>query len=167
MKMTEFGAYSGDLCHSEKLWPLSTTEEGHKEYPTPEETYKQTIYFNLSDWAFESICLVSDDDKAGGKHCTIWAVTACDFTSERELLYSPAKSNGVYSSPATDQPDCVEHTDVDEFKTKVTNLIYLDMQTSFYLTKSLLSTQTVFATCCSSSSRQLLKKIASHHSLIS
>lgn len=75
--------------------------------PKTRETYKQTIYFNWSDWASESICLVSDNDKAGGKHCTIWAVIACDFTSERELLYSPAKSNGVYSSPATDRLDCL------------------------------------------------------------
>lgn len=100
------------------------------------ETYKQTISFNRSDWAFESIRLVSDDDKAGGKHCTIWAVTACDFTSQRQLLYSPAKSNGVYSSPAADQHDCAEHTDPDEFKTTVTNLIHLDTHTSFCLTQT-------------------------------
>ena len=35
------------------------------------ETYKQTINFRWHDWAFKSICLVSDNDKAGGKHCTI------------------------------------------------------------------------------------------------
>lgn len=63
--------------------------------PKARETYKQTNYFIWSDWAFETICLGSDNDKAGGKHRTIWAVTACDFTSERErereLCYSPVE----------------------------------------------------------------------------
>lgn len=73
------------------------------------EMYKQTIYFNWSDWAFESICLVSDNDKAGGKHYTIWAVTACDFTSERELLYSPAKSWCLLESSYRSAQLCLAH----------------------------------------------------------
>lgn len=31
---------------------------------------------------------------------------------EKELLYSPEKSNGIYLSPAT---DCTWHKDLDEF----------------------------------------------------
>lgn len=68
----------------------------HKEYPKPERrTNKQCTSTGLIG-PLKSICLVSDDDRAGGKHCTTWAVTACDFTSD----FSPATSNGVYSSPS-------------------------------------------------------------------
>ena len=94
-----------------------------------------TIYFNWSDWVFESIRLGSDNDKAGGKHCTIWAVTACDFTSESELSYSQAKSNGVYPSPAI-------HIGLIVFilswksDLRVTNSHHLDMPLLFCLTKS-------------------------------
>lgn len=58
----------------------------------------ETVCLNCPDWDFKSVCLLSDNDKAGGKHCTVWAATARNFTSERELLCSPAKSDGVYSS---------------------------------------------------------------------
>lgn len=67
MKMTEYGAYSKATVRNCGLFP--GLKEGRKN--TQSQRDVQTIYFNRSDWAFESICLVSDNDKAGGKHSTI------------------------------------------------------------------------------------------------
>lgn len=125
-------------------WLTNLVLKIEQRIPKARETFKQTLCFNWFDWACESICLASDNDKAGGKHCTIWAVTACDFTSERKLLYSPAKSNGVYSSPATDQLDqlvlCSKHVVI-----RVTNWLHLDVLTVVCLTKSL---SAIHSVCC-------------------
>lgn len=100
----------------------------HWEY-AKRERHKNNNVLQYTDWSFESICLGSDNHKARGKYCTVWPVTACNFTPDKDYVTS-WQSQIVFTRVKLQISLCLAHIWVRNF--------YIAMLTLFCFTDSYL-----------------------------
>lgn len=163
MKTTEFGAYSEDLCHSEKLWPFfpRLNESIAQRTPKARETYKHSTSAGLIGPLNQSVWWVMMTKLE--VNTALYEQSQLAIPHQRGNYFTHLQSQNVFTRVQLQMSLIV-------FSTRILMGSKQEQQNWHHhcsvSQKTLSSFQTVFANCCSSSSKQSPKKIVSHHSLI-